>query len=155
MADGITLGTKLRFAAFALCLMPLVAPCACLLMWRQRVAASAATARTGGRLRYAALSPAAAMLSLLPMMLAVSAMLPASAVMPVTDMIGLIGAAAVTLAVGWAAALALGMRPCAGPGLCAAHAFRFDSHVGALTRSWSAPQWMPRWARFALPEAQI
>ena len=156
MSDGITFTTKLQFAAVVLCLMPVMMLCAVFLAWRRRIAAAAVNAQTDSLLRPSVLSLGMVMASFLPVMLTVCVMLPDINVLSSVGMGSVAGAAAMmTVTPGLAVVLALAVVPYAVAGMPAPCEFRFDSHVVALVRSWSAPQWMPRWARFALPDTRI
>lgn len=164
--DGIRWDTRLGYAVFSLMLAPVLLPLVVCTSLTQRIAASLASVSSRGRV----IARPASFTTLLMLIVVTFAVGMAGGLLPigaVPDMSG--SRAGVALAAVMAVScvvivvsVAVGVAVCR---ILLTHAtagrnplprdFRFDATILDEVRSWSRPQWVPRWARYTLPDPRI
>ena len=152
--NGITLGTRLGFAACVLLLVPVLLPVVCVELLRQRLAGALAVVASRGRVLSRPV-PMANIIVLMPLLLSLSATCCwIAGGDSQTALAAMVFAATVTVVCACCAVLLLSFVGSAGRRLLPA-GFRFDATVMNAVRSWARPQWMPRWPRYTLPDSRI
>ena len=159
MFNGIPLATRVEYAVVLVPMLVLLIPVAVSMIMRARIEGSLLRVRSRGMVSAVAVPCSAALgLVAVAMMFGMADM----AVMPTaSDMTLCYGVAAVfcTLMIVALPAFATAVPATVGAllhrlvGLPSV--LRCDRHVVDSSRSWTRPQWVPRWARFSLPDARI
>lgn len=155
--DGIAFGTQVGFAVCMLLLMPVLLPVACMESLRQRLAgARILLALRGGALARPMPLTSIVMMATVLMALGCSGCWTCGAGSPATlvAMVFAVTVTAVCAGVCCAAMMLLSVIGAAGRSPLPA-SFRFDTAVMNAVRSWARPQWVPRWARYTLPDSRI
>ncbi|MBT1172933.1 hypothetical protein JS528_06100 [Bifidobacterium sp. MA2] len=162
--DGIRMGTRLGYAAFLLMLLPLLLPLVVCRTAAQRIAASLASVSSHGRVVARPISFASLLtLTVVTFAVGMAGGLPLDAAAGADSRSGV--AFVAMLAVSCAVIVVATVIVVAVCRVALAHAlagrnplprdFRFDTAVCDEVRSWARPQWVPRWARYTLPDSRI
>ncbi|MBT1176193.1 hypothetical protein [Bifidobacterium callimiconis] len=171
MFSGMPLAMRVEYAVFVLAVLPLIVPGVLSALIRTRLTAISARLRTEGDVS-ARLLPYGTMVSLILSAIMAALVFDANgmndmAVVPGMDstslggvlmicgiavmlcaltMVTLTVAIAMTSStIGELLRMTLGLPS----------TLRCDRHVADAARSWARPQWVPRWARFSLPDSRI
>ena len=153
--NGIALGTRLGFAVCVLLMMPVLLPVACAESLRQRLAGAWTMAASRGRVlsRPMPMADIIVLMTLLLLSLSATGCWIAGGDSQ-TALAAMVFAATVTAVCACCAVVLLSFVGSAGRRPLPA-SFRFDATVMNAVRSWARPQWMPRWARYTLPDSRI
>lgn len=173
MFSGMPLAMRVEYAVFIMAVLPLIVPIALSALIRTRLAATTALLRSDGGAS-ARVLPYSAMASLIVSTIVTSLVfgmndmgdmaatagvdstLLGGALMICGITIMLCALTVVTLTVAVTVAMTssmIGELLRMTLGLPAN--LRCDHHVADAARSWARPQWVPRWARFSLPDPRI
>ncbi|OZG57897.1 hypothetical protein BTIS_1138 [Bifidobacterium tissieri] len=159
MFNGIPLAMRVEYAVVLVPMLVLLIPVAASMIVRSRLEGSLLRVRSRGMVAVGAAS-CASMLGLVAAALILG--MPDIAVMPTTSNMAMCYGAAVAFCA--LMVVALPAFAAAVPATVGALLHRLaglpavlhcDRHVADSSRSWSRQQWVPRWARFSLPDVRI